>query len=310
MMRAFGVTGLKKPCEGSEPSQGWGRQETKVNHHRAFWFLAVLGLTSWSILLGQIPGAVTAGSRDSAGAHYARGVDLFNEHDDTGEALAAARQEFLAALNFKPDHAPALSYLGLIALESNDTTAADSLFHKALDADSTCPEAHVGMAQLFRLQRRWQAGYDEATLAVRLAPESVFARWELVSEMLNRVEAPVTDSVVVEAIPHLQKLLEKNTDDRQAHLELAKSYEQLTRWKEAAAQYREVLRIGQTAEDMDVWVYTVHMDAARCYKHANDYPRAIEEMKLYLDAIRGFGAGGEEVKTIEEQIQEMERKQK
>lgn len=268
----------------------------------------ILSFCSCSILCAQNPGTGEAVSQDSAAAHYTRGVDLFNEHDDTGEALLEAKGEFLAAVKLDPGYAPALSYLGLIALEANDTTVAASLFLKALKADSTCPEAHVGRAQLFRQLHRWQEGYDEANRAVRLAPASAFARWELVSELLNRAEAPVTDSVVVEAIPHLQILLKQNSDDRQAHLELAQSYEQLTRWQEAAAQYREVLRIGQTDEDMDVWVYTVHLDAARCFEHANDYHRAIEEMKLYLDASKGFGSGEDEVRKVEERIQELERK--
>jgi tetratricopeptide (TPR) repeat protein len=249
----------------------------------------------------------TVPSDSAVAVKYVEAVDLFNEHDDTGEALEEAKNEFLSILTINPQHAPSLAYLGLIALDNNNTTSADSLFTLALASDSTCPEAHVGRAQMYRQQLQWQKGYDEAHLAVKLAPTSVFARWELVNELIHRVEAPVTDSVVDEAIPHLQKLLEFNFDDREAHLDLAKLYERRKQWNDAAKHYQEVLRIGQTPDDMDVWVYTVHMDAARCFEEGGDFKHAMEELKLYLDTIKEYG-NEEEIKKVEENIQQLEQK--
>ena len=241
-------------------------------------------------------------------AKYAHAVDLFNEHDDSGEALEEAKTEFMSILTMDPHYAPALAYLGLIVLEGNNTKSADSLFMLALVSDSTCAEAHVGRAQLFRQRLQWQAGYDEAHLAVKLAPASAFARWELVNELIHRAEAPVTDSIVEETIPHLQKLLEMNHDDREAHLDIAQLYERRKQWQQAAAHYREVLRIGQTPEDMDVWVYTVHMDASRCFQQYGDYKNAVEDLQYYLQAIKEYGADEEEIKNAERQIQELEQK--
>src|SRR5262245_57627479 len=91
-------------------------------------------------------------------ATYTRAVDLFYEHDDTGEALEEAKSEFTAIVQRNPHHAPSLAYLGMIAMENNRSASADSLFTLALASDSTCPEAHVGRAQRFRQQSQWQAG--------------------------------------------------------------------------------------------------------------------------------------------------------
>ena len=241
-------------------------------------------------------------------ARYAHAVDLFYEHDDTGEALDEARNEFATIVHADPRHAPSLAYLGIIALEKNSLRSADSLLTLALASDSTCPEAHVGRAQWFRQRQHWQEGFNEARRAVTLAPKSALARRELVTELLHRVETPVTERDLKEAIPHLQTLLEFDANDRDAHHDLAQSYEQLKRWKEAAIEYQEVLRIGQTSEDMDVWVYTVHLDAARCFENFGDFKQAVEELKFYVDAIKELGSDNEEIKNIIEQIHQLEQR--
>ena len=239
---------------------------------------------------------------------YSHAVELFNVHDDTGEALEEAKNEFSSILRMNPRHAPSLAYLGLIALENNNTKSADSLFTLALATDSTCPEAHVGRAQMFRQQLKWQEGYEEAHRAVKLAPSSTFARWELVNELLRRVEAPVTDSVVDEAIPHLLKLLELNSDDRQAHLDLAQSYERFKRWRDAVSHYREVLRIGQLPEDMDVWVYEVHQDVVRCFENLELYDEAVKELKLYITNLKELQSDEGTIKAVEQRIHDLEKK--
>ena len=242
----------------------------------------------------------------AAAARYAHAVELFYEHDDTGEALEEASNEFTGIVLADPRHAPSLAYLGMIALEKNSLRSADSLFTLALASDSACPEAHVGRAQWFRQRGHWQEGFDEARRAVVMAPGSALARRELVTELLHRAETPVTERDVWEAIPHLQKLLELDVNDRDAHHDLAQSYEHLKRWKEAASEYREVLRIGQVPEDMDVWVYEVHQDAARCLEQAGEYGEAVKELTSYLGALKELQADSETIRTVEKKIQELE----
>jgi tetratricopeptide (TPR) repeat protein len=241
---------------------------------------------------------------------YLAAVRNFNEHDDSGEALEEAKSGFASVLSRNPKHAPSLAYLGLIALESNGLRTADSLFALSLASDSTCPEARVGRALWLRRRGMHQAGLEEIRRAVELAPGSVFALRELTTELLHHANSDVTEGEINEAMPHLRKLLEIDPNDRDAHHDLAQSYEQLKRWNEAALEYREVLRIGQLPEDMDVWVYMVHQDAARCFENSGNYKESVAELRLYLAAIKDMQADDESVREIEKKIGELENKSK
>lgn len=261
------------------------------------------------LLPGLLPARQIPSAADAAiASRYERAVELFNAHDDTGEALDAAVREFTAILSLNPNHAPSLSYLAMAALDQNDVQSADSLLKLAAAADSVCPEAHVARAQWYRRQGAWQAGYEEARRAVRCGPASHLALWELVSELLHRAESPVGGPEVQEAIPHLLTLIRLDADDRDAHYDLAQAYDQLGEWKEAAAQYGEVLRIGQTPEDMDVWVYQVHGDAARCLERAGEIRRAAQELQRYLDALREVQADDKTINDVETKLRELQQR--
>src|SRR5512137_315234 len=209
-------------------------------------------------VLGLSPPPDQAARRDEFAVEFARAVALFNEHDDTGDAMAEAEQAFSRLLARNPRHAPSRAYQGLIALERGREDAAETAFRDALAIDAACAEAHVGRVRLLRARGRWRESYDEARLAVRLAPSNVLARWELVTVLCHRAEAPVGDAERNEAIPHLLRIIELEQAPRQAHLDLADIYRAQRRWGEAIPHYLEVLRVGQTAEDSDVWVYEVH----------------------------------------------------
>ena len=241
---------------------------------------------------------------------FERAQALFNEHDDTGEALAEAELEFQTLLKQMPNFPQAIAYLGLIALDRMNSPLADSLFKASLTIDSTCAEARVGRAQLLRRNKLWQAGYAEARHAVTLAPNSIMARWELVSQLLHRAEAPVTETEQREAAPHLLKLIELDSNDRQAHLDLAVIYEHSKMWNDAANHYREVLRIGQLPEDMDVWVFEIHQDAARCFENLGDYDEAIKDLQLYLANLKEFQYPDESTKRIEQKIEQLQQRKR
>jgi tetratricopeptide (TPR) repeat protein len=251
---------------------------------------------------------VPAAGDSTVASRYARAVELFFEHDDTGEALDEAVREFTAILILNPQHAPSLSYLAMAALENEDAQAADSLLTLAVAADSACPEAHVARAQWHRRQGAWQEGLEEARRAVQFGPANPLALRELVNELLHRAESPVSEEEVREAIPRLRTLIGLDADDRDAHYDLAQAYEQLGEWQEAGSQYGEVLRIGQTPDDMDVWVYQVHGDAARCLERAGDDRRAAEELRRYLDALREYQADDGTIHKVEEQLRELEER--
>ena len=72
----------------------------------------------------------------------------------------------------------------------------------------------------------------------------------------------------------------------------------------------EVLRIGQTDEDMDVWVYEVNKTVSECYEEMGDYAHALEFMLNYRDTRKGFGTGEEELKETNQKISELQSKLK
>src|SRR5580765_3632863 len=77
--------------------------------------------------------------------HFEQGRALFEEHDDSGEALQEAENEFNQALKLNPKLAEAVAYLGFIAAERDHLEAAEAAYRKALEIDSRSPEAHVGL---------------------------------------------------------------------------------------------------------------------------------------------------------------------
>lgn len=273
----------------------------------AIYFLIV---TPPVVSARQAPPSITSMISDDSllARHYERGVALYSEHDDTGEAIAEAEGVFKSILQMYPRHAPSLAYLGLIAMERDQQQAADSLFEKALAIDSTCAEARIGRARLMRQRSQWQASYDEMRLAVKLDPSSIFARWELASTSLHKAEAPVTDSERYEAIQHLKKILELDPGSRGAHLDLAQTYEELRRWREAVTHYRKVLRIGQLPEDMDVWVYSVRENLAQCLEALSEHEEAIRELQIYLSSMKEAGEDEQNLKRIERRIQDLRQK--
>ncbi len=268
-------------------------------------------ITSVFVFLVTNPSPTSAqqAKQDSViAARFNRAVGLYETHDDSGEALEEAEKEFAAVLKLNPRHAPARAYQGLIALGNQKPEVAEAAFRDALGFDPNCPEARVGRVRLFRQRRQWAESYKEAHLAVQLAPTSILARWELVSVLLHRAEAPVTDAERTEATPHLQKIIDLDPDARQAHLVLAELYERQKRLRDAITHYNEVLRIGQTEEDMDVWVYEINNTVAGCYERLGDYPQAIEFLKQYLDALKELGADEETLKATEQRIAELQKK--
>ncbi len=274
------------------------------------WILSILTLTGVAHTAKHQDSLRMITIVDSINNHYSSGVELFNGHDDTGELREYAKKEFQTVLRLNPRHAPAIAYLGMVAMDEDSLVLADSLFRSAIQIDSTCAEARVGKANYFRRLSQWQAGYDEARRAVTLAPSSDLARWELVAQLLHRAEAPVTEVEINEAIPHLKKILELDSNARGAHLDLAESYERLKQWRNAVIHYRNVLRIGQIPEDMDVWVYMVHLDVARCLETMEEYSDASHELQLYLEELKKFQADEETINVIENRIHKLQNKVK
>ena len=112
-----------------------------------------------------------------------------------------------------------------------------------------------------------------------------------------------TVSMWEESISCWRTLIRLDQDDRDAHNGLAKAYRQLGKWRDAELEFREVLRIGQIPEDMDVWVYSVHREVAEMLERQGKFSEAIQE---YQALIGSEGAGDYEIGQAKSRITRLE----
>ena len=235
--------------------------------------------------------------------HFEQGRALFEEHDDSGEALQQAEEEFKRALQLNPRLAQATAYLGFIAAEREQFEAAEAAYRKALEMDSRSPEAHVGLAWLSQRNGKAADALSYLRRAVANGPDNRLALYELATALTNELANP-TLSMYEESISYWRALIRLDRDDRGAHQGLAAAYRQLGKWRDAELEFREVLRIGQIPEDMDVWVYSVHREVAEMLEKQGKFSEAIQE---YRALIASEGAGDYEISEAKSQITRLER---
>jgi tetratricopeptide (TPR) repeat protein len=237
--------------------------------------------------------------RPEARRHFTEGVGLFYEHDDSGDALAEAQREFAAALQIEPHYAAARAYQGFIAFEENRDSEADAAFREALSWDPKCAEALVGEARLRTRNAPLREGLPLIRQAVAAAPRNAVARRELATVLTAESMNP-TPEMWREAMDCWRVLITLDRNDRDAQHDLARALARFGRWSEAEPHFREVLRIGQTNEDSDVWVYTVHGELADVLAKQGKTAQAVKE---YEALIASEGAGDEEIHRAREAIE-------
>jgi len=251
---------------------------------------ALITLLFSAALFGQSP---------EARRHFTNGVDLFGEHDDTGDALREADVEFAAALRIQPRYCAARAYQGLIALELSQEPEAEKALREALSWDSKCAEALVGLAELSQRRRKPAESLALLRQAVAVAPRNPLARRQLGYVLANE-EAKPSPAIMREAIECFHVLTSLDRNDRDAHYALAHAYRYLGQWREAEPEFREVLRIGQTKDDSDVWVYSVHGELAEALAKQSKNAEAIRE---YEALVASEVAGDEEIRRAREAIE-------
>jgi tetratricopeptide (TPR) repeat protein len=258
---------------------------------------AVAFFLSCGLLIAQSP---------EARKHFQNGVGLYGEHDDSGDALREALQEFATALRLAPKYAAPRAYQGLIALEEDKDAEATQAFHEALSWDRNCAEALVGLARLSQRKGTTGETLKLQRQAVAAAPRNALARRELPLTLTNENNQnfPPTPAMWQEAIESWRVLIAIDRNDRDAHYDLARAYRKFNRWSEAEHEFREVLRIGQTKDDSDVWVYTVHGELAEMLAKQGKNAQAVQQ---YEALIASEGAGYEEIRQAREAIQTLRR---
>lgn len=259
-------------------------------------------LASYSAIL--LLGAPLLAHRPEARRHFAQGVGLYHEHDDSGDALVAAQGEFAAALRLEPRYAAARAYQGLIDLEMDHESDAEAAFREALSWDPKCAEALVGQARLNQKAHPPREWLPLLRQAVAAAPRNALARRELAYTVTAESMNP-TPAMWQEAIECWRVLIAMDRNDRDSHYDLARALRRFARWSEAEAHFREVLRIGQTQEDSDVWVYTVHGELAEMLANQGKNAEAIRE---YQALVASEGAGDEEIRRAREAIEALRKR--
>jgi tetratricopeptide (TPR) repeat protein len=254
-----------------------------------------------AILLLALP---LLAQRPEARRHLTQGVGLFHEHDDTGDALVEAQGEFAAALRLEPRYAAARAYQGLIDLEMDHESDAEAAFREALSWDPKCAEALVGQARLKTRHAPLREALPLIRQAVAAAPRNALARQELAYTVTAEAINP-TPEMWKEAMECWRVLIALDRNDRDSHYDLARALRRFARWSEAEPHFREVLRIGQTKEDSDVWVYTVHGELAEMLANQGKNAEAIRE---YQALIASEYAGDEEIRRAREAIEALQKR--
>ncbi len=248
--------------------------------------------------------AVAAAQLGAARKHFERGRELFEEHDDTGEALRQAEVEFRRALKLNPRLAAARAYLGFIAADQERPGEAEAAYRKALAIDPRCAEARVGLARLRASANRRGEALDELRRAVRENPMHPLALSDLAVYLIHENSRPTTE-MWREAMRCWRTLVRLDKNDRDAHHRLAEASERFENWHDAEHHYRGVLRIGQIPEDMDVWVYSIHLNLAHVLEQQGRFREATREYQALIDS---GTAGEEEIARARARIQVLEKR--
>jgi len=173
-----------------------------------------------------LSGGLPAQSPD-AQHHFTNGRALFEEHDDSGDALRDAEAEFREALRLAPKYAAAQAYLGFIAAENEKFDRAEAAYRQALTWDSRCAEAMVGLARLEIKEGRREAALGLMRQAIHAAPRNALAHRELGYFLSSNVVAVPTLDEWKEAIASFEVLVQFDKNDRDSHYQLGQAYRAL-----------------------------------------------------------------------------------
>ena len=154
----------------------------------------------------------------------------------------AAKREFQFLLKQNPDSAPVHMLLGEVLDAAGHQEQATEELEAAVKASSVEPEAHFGLGYLYWKQKRYEEARREFQAELANQPEHVQALTYLAdSEMHAGDEAA--------AEPHLRRALALDPKTRLAQLDLGIVLAGRQEWEQAAAQFREAIRLDPSKPD-------------------------------------------------------------
>lgn len=158
----------------------------------------------------------------------------------------AAIQEFQLALQDDPGLLQARCALGSAL---SDPANAEAEFRKALAVDPQRVCALDGLAQVLLKQGHFDAAVDDWRQAVRIQPDAPDLQLALATAIYKEAKArqadglpPLDGTTIADAIKLLASLLGKHPEMTAAHLTLGNVYANEQRFREAADEYRVVVR--------------------------------------------------------------------
>ena len=160
-------------------------------------------------------------------AHYNLGLALLTSGDAN-----RAEQEFRTTVRLQPEKAQSHAALGMALSQLNQADGAIDEFQKALAIDPKFVPALDGLANLFITQKR----YSAAVACLKGAPPNEGLQLDLAIAYSKNGDA-------TSAIKLLSLLVKEHPSSAQAHSNLAVAYIQQDRYREAAGEFQEALRL-------------------------------------------------------------------
>jgi tetratricopeptide (TPR) repeat protein len=215
----------------------------------------------------------------SAEAHFDLGL-VRQRQEQTG----AATREFQLALQYDPELLPARCALGSALA---DPAAAEAEFRKALAVNPQLVCALDGLAQVLLNGGRYDAALESWRQAVRIQPDAPDLQLALATATYKAAKArqadglpPVDGAGVVDAIRLFTELLSKHPGMTAAHFTLANIFANEQRFREAADEYRVVVRQASTNDPTNTVALAAEVKAlvdvtayTEAFAPAHDYVR-------------------------------------
>ena len=149
-----------------------------------------------------------------------------------GEAELLYRQ----VLQQSPDHADAIQYLGVIAIQKGQLDTAVELISRAISLSPANSAYHCNLANALREGGQLDEAIASYRRAISLNPQNATAQGSLGSTLLRQGNFD-------EAIESLRRAVDFKPDFVEAWFDLATSLEKCGVWNEALIGYRNVVRL-------------------------------------------------------------------
>lgn len=220
----------------------------------------------------------------------------------TAAGREEARRLAAEAMALSPDSADVRSLMGDLLLDAEQPEAAEVEYRKALAGNQTSSSAHINVAEVLRLQGKFDEAIAALREALRLDPKSAAAHTDL--GLILRAQGQPDDAVTEyraaisldpdwtdahnglavtlagqgkmdQAADAFREIIRIDPDSTIGHYNLATALANLDRDVEAAAELREVIRIFPNH-------YNARFNLGELFRLEAKYDEAAKQFREYL----------------------------